>query len=75
MNRTPVKSSNVDSVGYEEPTKTLEIKYNSGRIYQYFGIEPQMHLDLLAAESIGRYVQQNIVKAGFKSQKMDPDQE
>jgi len=74
MERTPVKSSNVDSVGYEEGTKTLEVGFKSGGVYQYAGVEPQTHADLMGAESIGGFVNQNIVKAGFKSQKMDPEQ-
>jgi len=74
MERTPVKSSNVASVGYDEQTKTLEIAFQSGGVYQYAGVEPQTHLDLMGAESIGGFVNQNIVKAGFKSQKMDPEQ-
>jgi hypothetical protein len=78
MERIPVKSSNVDSVGYDEGTKTLEIQYKGkpskpSAIYQYPGVEPQTHADLMGAESIGKFVQQNIVKAGFKAQKMDPE--
>ena len=74
MERIPVKSSNVDSVGYEEGTKTLEVGFKSGGVYQYAGVEPQTHLDLMGAESIGKFVSQNIVNAGFKSQKMDPEE-
>jgi len=74
MERIPVKSSNVASVGYDEPTKTMEIKFKSGGVYQYSGVEPQTHADLMGAESIGKFVSQNIVNAGFKSQKMDPEQ-
>jgi hypothetical protein len=75
MERTPVKSSNVDSVGYDETNRVLEIGFKSGGIYQYSGVEPQTHLDLMGAESIGKFVNQNIVRAGFKSRKMDPTEE
>lgn len=66
MERTPVKSSNVDSVGYDEATKTLEIQYKGkpskpGGIYQYAGVEPQTHLDLMGAESIGKFVRKSVV--------------
>jgi len=74
MERTPVKSSNVDSVGYDEGTKMLEIQFKSGAIYQYAGVEPQTHADLMGAESVGKFVNQNIVRAGFKGQKMEPEQ-
>jgi len=74
MNRTPVKSSNVASVGYDEAAKTLEVQFLSGAVYQYPGVEPQTHTDLMGADSIGKFVSQNIVKAGFKGQKMDPEE-
>jgi len=74
MERTPVESSNVASVGYDEETKTLEVAFKSGSIYQYSGVEPQTHADLMGAESIGKFVQQNIVKAGFRGQKVDPEE-
>ena len=74
MERTPVESSNVASVGYDEETKTLEVAFKSGSIYQYPGVEPQTHADLMAAESVGKFVNQNIVKAGFRGQKMDPEE-
>lgn len=80
MERTPVKSSNVDSAGYDEATKTLEIQYKGkpskpGGIYQYYGVESQTHADLLAAPSIGKFLHENIVKGEYKTHKMDPEQE
>lgn len=74
MERIPVKSSNIASVGYDEGNKTLEIQFKSGAVYQYSGVEPQTHADLMAAESVGKFVQQNIVKAEFKGQRVDPEQ-
>lgn len=71
MERTPVKSTNVASVGYNEQTNTLEIAFRSGAIYQYAGVEPQTHTELLGAESIGRFVNQNIVGGGFKGERVD----
>ena len=60
-----VKSSNVEAVGYEAETKTLQVKFKSGSIYQYAGVQPEMYADLLAAESVGRFVSQ-VVRAGRK---------
>ena len=75
MNRIPVKSSNVASVGYDEANQILEVAFKSGAIYQYPGVEPQTHADLMGAESIGGFVHQNIVLGGFKGQRMDPSRE
>ncbi|WP_442942320.1 KTSC domain-containing protein [Nostoc sp.] len=38
MLRTRVSSSDLQSVGYDAPTCTLEIKFHSGGIYQYFKV-------------------------------------
>ena len=53
MNRTPVKSSNLASVGYENGV--LEIKFLSGRVYQYDGVPENIHSGLMNASSKGRY--------------------
>ena len=63
MERLPVKSRNVKSVGYDPEEKVLEVQFISGGIYQYAGLQPGMFADLLAAESIGRFVSQ-VVRAG-----------
>ena len=38
MNRTPVNSSNLSSVGYDPMSQTLEFAFNSGGIYQYYNV-------------------------------------
>jgi hypothetical protein len=63
MQRQPVNSSNVESIGYNAEEKVLEVEFKSGGIYQYAGVQPAMYADLLAAESVGRFVAQ-VVRAG-----------
>ena len=38
MNRVPVQSSNLASVGYDSGNMVIEIEFHSGRIYQYFNV-------------------------------------
>ena len=38
MNRSPVSSINVASVGYDGSTLTLEVEFLSGSVYQYFDV-------------------------------------
>ena len=59
MTRTPVKSSAVLSVGYDNGT--LEVEYAGGRVYQLAGISQDQYDALLTADSIGRAV--NSLKA------------
>ena len=60
MNRTPVTSSNVASVGYDQNTLTLEVEFHSGAVYQYFDVPEAVYQEFMAADSLGRYLNQNI---------------
>jgi hypothetical protein len=56
MNRVPVRSSNVSSVGYDAATATLEIEFHGGRVYQYANV-PERHFAALTdgSGSVGGY--------------------
>ncbi|NUO20316.1 KTSC domain-containing protein [bacterium] len=55
MTRTPVVSSNLKSVGYDTATRTLEIQFLSGGIYQYINVPPNVYSALMAASSHGSF--------------------
>jgi len=56
MDRIPVSSSNVSSVGYDPGSKTLEVEYNNGEVYQYDGVPQDRYEELMAATSKGRFL-------------------
>jgi hypothetical protein len=60
MNRTPVQSSNVASVGYDSDTLTLEVEFTNGSVYQYFDVPEVEYQNLIGAASIGSCLNQNI---------------
>lgn len=60
MNRTPVQSSNVASVGYDSGTLTLEVEFTNGMVYQYFDVPEVEYHNLIGAGSVGKYLNQNI---------------
>ena len=55
MDRVPVESSNLASVGFDPKKSVLEIQFNSGSIYQYFGVPQAVHTGLMAADSHGQF--------------------
>lgn len=65
MERVPVQSSSLASVGYDSQSSTLEVEFLNGSIYQYFGVPPHIHEGLMNAGSKGSYLDQNIKKAGY----------
>jgi hypothetical protein len=68
MNRIPVTSSNLESVGYENGI--LEIRFKHGGTYQYLNVPEHLYQGLMRAESKGTYLDQYIKKAGFLYRKI-----
>lgn len=60
MERTPVSSSNIVSIGYDEDDQILEIEFNDGSVYQYPGVPSSEHDGIMSADSKGRYFHANI---------------
>jgi len=60
VQRIQVVSSDIRSVGYDASTRTLELEFNSGSIYQYAGVPNSIYDGLLAAVSKGSYFHTNI---------------
>lgn len=52
MERTPVSSSRMRSVGWENGT--LEIEFNDGSIYQYYNVSEQEYINFITSSSLGR---------------------
>lgn len=51
MNRIPVKSSNVKSMGYDPATKILQAEFHSGAIWNYSDVPPDKFAQLLKADA------------------------
>jgi len=60
MSDIPVLSSNLMSVDYDYPTKTLWISFKGGTIYEYSGVPLNVYVGLLSASSKGSYHHQHI---------------
>jgi hypothetical protein len=56
MMRDPVASSNVVSVGYDEPSQTLEVEFTNGTIYQYFNVGEPLFQEFMQAPSKGQFL-------------------
>jgi hypothetical protein len=61
MNRQPVESSMIRSVGYDAASATLEVEFNSGKVYQYFEVPAEIHQELMEASSHGSYMRSAII--------------
>lgn len=55
MKRTPVTSSNIASVGYDDASQVMEIEFKTGKVYQYPMAPREKYDALMAAPSIGKH--------------------
>jgi hypothetical protein len=57
----PVASSMIQAVGYDSETRMLEVVFNSGQLYYYKDVPPDVHQELMAADSKGQYMRAAII--------------
>lgn len=60
MDRIPLDSEALSSVGYDTARRVLEVEFTSGRIYQYFDVPRHEVERLLAARSRGHYFSERV---------------
>ena len=63
IDMTPVSSSNVAEVGYDEKLLLLYVRFHSGLLYRYKGVTRMEFDGLRSAPSVGSYLHRNIKNA------------
>lgn len=69
MYRTPVKSANIRSVGYDPQSATLEVEFTSGDIYQYFNVPEHLYRGLMNASAYGQFLN-DYIRNSYRYQKI-----
>ncbi|MDU1876963.1 KTSC domain-containing protein [Citrobacter sp.] len=64
MNHHPVKSSRIASVGYDESSHTLEIRFHKLSTLQYQHVPARIFSDFLSVVSKGRFYD-GVIKGKF----------
>ena len=60
MERIPISSSSIKSVGYDSDSRLLEVEFRSGAVYHYRDVPDWAVAGLMAARSKGRHFEQRI---------------
>lgn len=60
MKRKRVVSSAIAAIGYDATSRTLEVEFVSGRIYQYREVEATVFRAFMSADSKGSFFMENI---------------
>lgn len=69
MDRKPVKSSNIKSVGYDAGAKKMEVEFSSGGVYEYEGVGADDHASFVHDPSPGSHFSKHI-RPVFKGKKI-----
>ena len=56
---TPVSSSNIESIGYDELEEIVYVRFLNGSVYVYKGVPIHEYENLLQAPSHGSYLHRN----------------
>jgi hypothetical protein len=70
MRRRRVDSSAITAVGYDPETRTLEVEFSSGSVYDYFGVAAPLYESFLGAPSKGRFFAHHI-RGQFPSERAE----
>lgn len=54
MSMIPVNSSTIDSIGYNQQTNRLTVKFKTGAIYEYLDVPHYVYESVMSADSIGK---------------------
>ncbi len=61
MELITVDSSMLHAVGYDADANELEVVFASGQIWRYCDVPRNVYEELLAADSKGRYMRDNVI--------------
>lgn len=61
MKMISVESSMIASAGYDKKSKTLQVLFHTGNLYEYYEVEPEIFQELLDAPSKGHYMLNHII--------------
>lgn len=62
MKMVKVTSSNIDTVGYDNDTRQLQVTFKSGDTYRYQDVPVSTFASLLTAKSRGSFFAKNVAK-------------
>lgn len=60
MDRIPISSSMIRSVGYDLEALTLEVEFKNGDVYQYYDVPESEYNMIVNSSSPGRYLKTSI---------------
>ncbi len=69
MDRTPLDSSHLSSVGYDRDARVLTVEFKDGSVHEYEGVPAEDYESLLLAKSHGGHFR-NTIKGRYRSRRI-----
>ncbi len=69
MQREHVISTAINSMGYNAATEVLEVEFEDGDVYQYFGVPPHFYEEMSLSSSKGEFFQ-DYIRASYPYRKI-----
>ena len=69
MQRIPVSSSNIRSIGYDSQSAILEVEFTSGDVYRYFDVPEHLYQQFLHTSSHGQFLN-DYIRYNYRYQKI-----
>ena len=66
MRTRPVDSSVILSVGYDQARHVLKVRFRNGRTYYYLAVPGNVYRSLIAAPSMGKYLNE-VIKPSYRA--------
>lgn len=60
MQHQHVSSSTIESVAHDPDTLKLEVKFKTGSTYHYHDVPADLHADMMASPSVGKFLNSEI---------------
>jgi hypothetical protein len=58
-----VDSQMIAAAGYDPNARILIVLFNNGKAYEYYNVSQDVYEGLMAAESKGQYMRENVIDA------------
>lgn len=69
MQRVPVISKTIRSIGYDAQMAVLEVEFSLGDVYRYLNVPEHLYRNLMSADSKGQFLNEYI-RYNYRYQKI-----
>ena len=74
MKEIVVQSNSIAGIGYDLSSKKMMVRFQTGDIYEYYEVSPEIVLQILIADSHGKAFSKLIRKGSYKYERVDADE-